>query len=107
MIVAIGAPAWTFARDVVISIQERELPDRITVDAGSKLVIVNEDEVFHSLFSDTTGHKFNMGTQLPGQTKSVALDTPGDLQVRCWIHPSIRMDVHVQDGTRDLTDGQP
>jgi cytochrome c peroxidase len=86
------------AEDVTIELKERELPEAISGAVGSNLRIINADDVFHSLFSDTPGHEFNLGTQLPGQEKTVPLDKAGQMRVKCWIHPSIKMDVTVTDG---------
>ncbi len=77
-------------------VKERTLSaERVTAEVGDTLVVRNEDEIVHSLVSMTPGHEFGFGEQMPGQMRTLDLDTPGEMTVRRHIHPLIRMTVIV------------
>ena len=71
-------------------------PTRLTVTVGDKVVFTNNDEVTHNMFSRTEGHKFNLKMQKPGERKDVSFDTPGEVLVRCAIHPKMKLVVEVE-----------
>lgn len=67
----------------------------ITVARGDSIVFRNEDGVVHNVFSSDGAFKFNLRAQAPGSTNAIVFDTPGTVQVRCAIHPTMRMAVTV------------
>jgi plastocyanin len=67
----------------------------LTVAKGDSVVFRNEDGVVHNVFSSDPNFKFNLRAQAPGTTNAVAFDTPGTVQVRCAIHPTMHMAVTV------------
>jgi plastocyanin len=66
-------------------------PDPITVDAGTTITFVNEDEIDHTVTAGTraapTPEVFN--GELPGRgaTFELTLDEPGTYDYFCNIHP--------------------
>jgi cytochrome c peroxidase len=42
------------------------------------------------------GTQRNLGVQKPGETVEVALEKPGEVMVRCGIHPKMKLVVHVR-----------
>ncbi len=71
-------------------------PEALTVKAGDGLTFVNSDVYDHNVYSDSPGNVFNLGIQAPGQTNGVTLATPGTVEVRCRIHPKMKLVVRVE-----------
>lgn len=71
-------------------------PATLTVDAGDGITFVNSDLYDHNVYSESPGNVFNLGIQTPGQTNGVTLKTPGVVEVRCRIHPKMRLVVTVE-----------
>ena len=85
------------AASQTISQAERSFaPGAITVKAGDSLVFKNDDVVTHNAFSTSKGNEFNSKAQQPGQSATIALKTPGTVEVRCAFHPKMRMTITVQ-----------
>ena len=70
-------------------------PGDITVKAGEKVAFVNDDNVTHNVMSRTNGSKFNLGSQKPGEHAEHTFEDPGVVEVRCAIHPKMKMTVTV------------
>jgi plastocyanin len=74
----------------------RFVPAVAVVPVGSHVLFPNQDTVFHSVFSNTPGDAFDVGTLKAGQTpQPVALLKPGHVEVFCNIHSKMRADVLV------------
>ena len=71
-------------------------PARLAVKAGDGLTFVNGDLYDHNVYSDSPGNVFNLGIQAPGQTNGVTLAAPGTVEVRCRIHPKMKLVVTVE-----------
>jgi plastocyanin len=67
----------------------------ITIHSGDKLEFCNIDEVAHNVFSKSTTNAFNIRTQVPGSSSLVEFRDPGVTEVRCAIHPSMKLIVTV------------
>ena len=82
---------------VVISQKDKRFSQtRVEAIPGTPLVFVNDDTVKHNVYSSSAVQQFDFGEQLPGQTSTVTLTAPGDLVVRCAIHPQMVLKVHVK-----------
>ena len=68
----------------------------LTVNSGDAVVFKNEDDVTHNVFSQTPGFEFNLKTQAPGTEGAMSFDKTGTVEVRCAIHPKMKMAIHVQ-----------
>jgi plastocyanin len=69
----------------------------IAVKVGDTIVFVNDDNVFHNVFSSHPENKFNLGSLKPGSSTPVTFKTAGDIQVLCAMHPSMKMLVKVSN----------
>jgi len=69
----------------------------VTLKKGDTLVFVNDDNVAHNIYSTSSGHDFNLGSQPPGKSASVTFDKTGDIDVMCAIHPLMKMKVKVTE----------
>jgi len=92
-IAAIAAPAIArkiSQKDKMFSVSE------ISVKVGETVEFVNNDTVAHNVFSSTPGNEFNVKTQPPGASSPVTFDHEGTVEVRCAIHPKMKMKITVE-----------
>jgi len=75
-------------------------PTEITVAKGQSVTFRNDDPITHNVFSRTKGSQFNLKMQKPGQEDVVTFEEPGDVVVRCAIHPTMKLTVHVEDAEK-------
>jgi plastocyanin len=76
--------------------KETHKPDAITVKAGERFYIVNEEDTFVHNVYDTTDSNWVLRKQDPSNVAAVVFDTPGKHFLRCAIHPIMKIDVVVQ-----------
>lgn len=69
----------------------------ITIKAREELVFKNEDSVVHNVFSTAPDIAFNLKTQQPGSSTPVAFLKAGSGEVRCAIHPTMKLHVTVTE----------
>ena len=87
----------SFAADHQITQKDRSFNrTEITVKPGDKIVFKNEDAVTHNVFSLTPGMEFDLRRQAPGASSTVPFDKEGTAEVRCSIHPKMKLLVTVQ-----------
>jgi len=93
-----GGSVAAFAADHTISQKGRVFSEtELTVKKGENIVFVNDDNIAHNIMSTTAGNEFNLGSQAPGASSSVALSKAGEVAVVCAIHPRMKMTVTVSD----------
>jgi len=68
----------------------------ITIKAGDSVKFQNDDDTAHNVFSSTSAHEFNVGIQKSGVAGSQKFDKPGEVEVRCAIHPQMKLKVNVK-----------
>ena len=68
----------------------------LTVKVGDVLEFKNDDDVAHNVFSTSPTQAFNTKIQPPGASAEVTFVTEGIVQVRCAIHPQMKLTVHVE-----------
>jgi plastocyanin len=69
----------------------------LTVRRGTKVEFCNSDDVTHNVFSKSAVNPFNIKTQLPGNSSVVEFKDEGVTEVRCAIHPTMKLIVTVKD----------
>ena len=83
---------------IVISQKDKVFhPDLLVVKTGESVMFRNDDPVTHNVFSRTEGSQFNLKMQKPGQEDVVTFDEAGDVTVRCAIHPTMKLTIHVTE----------
>ena len=100
------APLWTLflfcfsvttaqAESLSVSqIDKKFNPETVKAGVGDTLVFVNDDKVAHNILISKM--RYNSGLQKPGQSAELALDQAGTFEVRCGIHPKMKMTLEVQ-----------
>ncbi|CAD5293874.1 Cupredoxin-like domain-containing protein [Bosea sp. 62] len=71
-------------------------PRTLTIKAGDEVVFVNDDTGTHNVFSESATTSFDLKAQRPGASTRVAFPKVGKVDVRCAIHPSMRMTIEVE-----------
>jgi plastocyanin len=69
----------------------------ITIKKGDSITFSNSDTVTHNVFSKDEAIKFDLKTQKPGQESKITFDKSGKGEVRCAIHPNMKLQVEVQE----------
>ncbi len=77
-------------RDRAFSVRE------VALDRGDKLRFTNEDEFPHQIYAQGPGVTVNSGLQQPGETLDVLFPDVGTVEVRCGVHPRMRLTVQVR-----------
>jgi plastocyanin len=86
------------AEDHQVSQKGRQFdPVELRVRAGDRVVFRNDDDVTHNVFSKTVGAEFNVKLQEPGSESPVVMERPGVVDVRCAIHPKMKLRVVVAE----------
>lgn len=68
----------------------------LVVKPGDRITFVNSDNVTHNIYSDSKGFEFEIELQPPGRADTVQFSRPGIAEVRCAIHPNMRLSVEVK-----------
>ena len=71
-------------------------PGAVTIKAGDTVDFVNDDKIAHNVFTKGGPADFSLGTIKPGDTKKETFTEPGVYDVRCAIHPGMKMTLTVQ-----------
>lgn len=68
----------------------------LKVKLGDIVNFVNEDSIFHNVFSLSDAKLFDLGSYPKGEYKSVTFDEVGVVEIECAIHPDMQMEVIVE-----------
>ena len=89
-----GGSALAAAGDHVVSQKGRAFhPTDVTINRGETLTFTNEDSFIHQIYVDSL---FDSEEKAPGENLNETFPDTGTFQVRCHIHPTMRMTVHVK-----------
>jgi plastocyanin len=88
------APFAAFADDSHTIIQKgrRFSVPEVTIRRDESLTFTNNDEFIHQIYSQDL---FDSDERLPGQNLSEVFARTGTFEVRCHIHPKMKLVVHV------------
>ena len=68
-------------------------PTDVTINRSESLTFTNEDSFIHQIYVDGL---FDSEEKAPGENLNETFPAAGTFQVRCHIHPTMRMTVHVK-----------
>jgi len=71
-------------------------PGVLRVKAGDAVVFKNDDSITHHVYSSTKGQEFDLPTTKPGEDVRHSFSKPGRVEVRCGLHPGMRLMVTVE-----------
>ena len=91
------APSAALAGDIEIGQKNKQFSSQaVTASVGDTIVFKNDDSVAHNVHSSTNGHRFNLGLQKPGDSARLELSEDGTIEIRCAVHPKMKMTVTVK-----------
>jgi plastocyanin len=67
----------------------------MSIKVGDSIVFKNADAVTHNVFSVSKGMEFDIRRQAPGGSSTVIFAKEGVAEVRCSIHPKMKLLVTV------------
>jgi plastocyanin len=76
----------------IIQKGRRFSPTELTIRAGDSVTFTNDDEFIHQMYVDSL---FDSDEKKPGQTLTEAFPRSGTFEVRCHIHPKMKLAVRV------------
>jgi plastocyanin len=68
-------------------------PAEVTINHGESLTFTNNDEFIHQIF---VAGLFDSDERSPGQNLTESFPQTGTFEVRCHIHPKMKLIVHVK-----------
>ena len=72
-------------------------PGELTIERGQQIQIVNDDgDLLHHAYIESDKMTFDSKDQKPGSITPIMFPVAGDFEVRCAIHPKMRLIVHVR-----------
>jgi plastocyanin len=69
--------------------------EALTAKKGDTITFVNKDRLVHNVFSQSPGNSFDLKAQKPNDSADVVLQAAGEVEVRCAIHPTMKMKITV------------
>jgi len=70
-------------------------PDTLTIAAGDRVVLHNDDKRVHNIRVFHPKLDFNSGKQEPAEDVTITFDQPGTYYVTCGIHTQMELKVEV------------
>lgn len=81
----------------VVGQKDKEFSSQeLTIKPGETVVFKNDDTVAHNVFCNNPDCKFNTKVQAPGAKSPVTFEKEGTYEIRCAIHPKMKLTVHVK-----------
>ena len=94
LLLGLAGIASARAADLTVEQKGRAFhPAEITINRGQTLTFTNGDSFIHQIYVDGL---FDSDERAPGQNLNETFPNSGSFQVRCHIHPTMRMTVHVK-----------
>jgi plastocyanin len=88
---------FTFGDEIKVNQANKTFdPGAVTIKTGDTVDFANGDTVAHNVYTRGTPQDFSLGTIKPGDEKKVTFSAPGTYDVKCAIHPGMKMTVTVQ-----------
>lgn len=88
--------AWARRSVIVMQKNKQFEADAVTIQPGDKVIFQNHDEITHNIYSPTKGNEFNINVQRPGASTGVTFWTEGEVEVRCAIHPKMKLKITIK-----------
>lgn len=91
-------PIAAFADDAHTIVQQGRAfrPGEVTINKGEALTFTNNDEFIHQIYVNGNSFNFDSDERAPGQNLTESFTQSGTFEVRCHIHPKMKLVVHVK-----------
>lgn len=71
-------------------------PSSLSIESGSQITFLNNDKVRHWVASNSSSYPLDSGDMGPNDSKTLTVNKPGVVELRCNYHPDMKMTVVVQ-----------
>jgi plastocyanin len=85
----VSAPAVKDQHVAIEQVGKRFSPPWAVVQRGTVISFPNRDNIYHNVFSLSSGNTFDLGLYSAGESKSHAFNEPGEVEIYCNIHPQM------------------
>lgn len=92
-------PAAAFAADEAHTIVQKGRafhPAEVSINRGEALTFTNDDDFIHQIYVEAPDFSFDSDEKNPGQDITETFTASGTFEVRCHIHPKMKLVVHVK-----------
>lgn len=99
LILMVLAAAPAFAADeahIIVQKGRAFHPAEATINRGESLTFTNEDDFIHQIYAQGQGFSFDSDEKNPGENITETFTASGTFEVRCHIHPKMKLVVHVK-----------
>ncbi|MBI1243616.1 MAG: methylamine utilization protein [Alphaproteobacteria bacterium] len=93
---AAGSYAFAAGTHTVVQSEKKFSEAELTIAKGDTLVFKNEDPFTHNVYSQSPGIAFELKVQKPGESSDIKFDREGSGEIRCAIHPQMKMKLTVK-----------
>ncbi|HEX4271707.1 MAG TPA: hypothetical protein VHZ32_09980 [Rhizomicrobium sp.] len=93
LIALAAVPALAAESTVIVQKGRAFHPTEITIVVGQALTFTNDDSYIHQIYVNGL---FDSDEKSPGENLNETFMRAGTFQVRCHIHPTMKMIVHVK-----------
>jgi len=90
-----SAGAWAATSHTISQKDKTFSAAEMVVKVGDSVEFKNDDDVSHNVFSVSKEQPFNTKVQKPGTSAAVTFATEGTIEVRCAIHPGMKLLIKV------------
>lgn len=96
VVVSIGSLAYAATTYTVAQKGKAFSRDSLEIQVGDTVRFPNQDPFYHNVYSLSPTKIFDLGSYGQGGSGAVTFDQPGEVEVRCAIHPEMRMKIIVK-----------
>jgi len=84
------------ASNTVVQLDKKFAVEEMTINKGDVIVFKNEDPFTHNVYSQSPGIAFELKVQKPGESSDITFAKEGSGEIRCAIHPQMKMKLTVK-----------
>jgi plastocyanin len=99
LLLALGLPGAAYAADAGHTIMQKGRvfrPADVRIGRGESLTFTNNDDFIHQIYVQAPGFSFDTEEKNPGQNVTQTFTSAGTFEVRCHIHPKMKLVVRVR-----------
>lgn len=96
-VVAVATHSAFAAGSVTVNQAEKKFSTtELTINKGDTIVFKNDDPFTHNVYSHSPGIGFELKVQKPGESSEVVFAREGSGEVKCAIHPQMKLKLTVK-----------
>lgn len=87
----------SYAKEYTVDQKDKQFSVKdLVIKVGDIVNFKNDDPFFHNVYSLSPLKIFDLGSYPKGQSKAVTFDKPGEIEINCAIHPSMKLKIKVE-----------